>query len=296
MTQATLGDRGPRDLGPLKPPGDTTGLFGVFRRRYLLKLLVQKELRVRYAASLLGLGWSYMKPLIRFAMYYFVIGLLLGLRDNVPLFALYIFASMIMTQFFTETLNAGTKSVVKNKSLVRKMNVPREMFPVASVTVTTYHMIPQYVVLVVACLLLGWSPDPTAIAAGALGIAIMLTISLAVALTFSALNVSFRDIGNFVETIGMMVMWSAPQLYPWSFVEDLLPTFWEEVYLTNPVAIAVLLNQRAFWAPSVDGDTSAYSPDDLLLRGGIMLACCLLLVGAAQLLFARLETSFAEKL
>lgn len=294
MTQATVGDRDP--LGPLKPPGDTTGLFGVFRRRYLLKLLVQKELRVRYAASLLGLGWSYMKPLIRFAMYYFVIGVLLNLRGAIPLFALHIFAAMIMVHFFTETLNAGTKSVVKNKSLVRKMNVPREMFPVASVTVTTYHMIPQYVVLVVACLFLSWSPDPAAIIAGVLGIAIMLSISLAVALAFSALNVSFRDIGNFVETIGMMVLWSAPQLYPWTFVADRLSTFWEQVYLTNPVAVAVLLNQRAFWIPSIDEDTSGFMPDDLLLRGGITLVCCLLLVGAAQWLFARFETSFAEKL
>ena len=293
---AVAGAVGRPDMGPLKPPGDTTGLFGVFRRRYLLKLLVQKELRVRYAASLLGLGWSYMKPLIRFAMYYFVIGVLLNLRGAIPLFALHIFAAMIMVHFFTETLNAGTKSVVKNKSLVRKMNVPREMFPVASVTVTTYHMIPQYVVLVVACILIGWSPDPAAIVAGVLGIAIMLSISLAVALAFSALNVSFRDIGNFVETIGMMVLWSAPQLYPWTFVADRLSTFWEQIYLANPVAVAVLLNQRAFWIPSIDEDTSGFMPDDLLLRGGITLVCCLLLVGAAQWLFARLETSFAEKL
>jgi ABC-2 type transport system permease protein len=82
----------PGPLPPLRPPGDTSGLFGVLRRRYLLKLLVQKELRVRYQASLLGLGWSYIKPLIRFSMYYFVIGILLELRDNIPLFALHIFA------------------------------------------------------------------------------------------------------------------------------------------------------------------------------------------------------------
>ncbi len=296
MTQAALGEEHP-PLGPLRPPGDTTGLFGVLRRRYLLKLLVQKELRVRYQASLLGLGWSYMKPLIRFSMYFFVIGVLLGLRDSTPLFALHIFAAMIMVSFFTETLNAGTKSVVKNKSLVRKMNVPREMFPVASVTVTTYHMGPQYAILVIACLLLGWSPDPAAFVAAALGIAIMLTVSLAVSLAFSALNVSFRDIGNFVETIGMMVLWSAPQLYPWEFVERVLGgTVWEQVYLANPVAVATLLNQRAFWIPAIDEDTTGFMPEHLLLRGSIMLVVCVLLVGVAQLIFSKLESSFAEKL
>ncbi len=286
--------------GPLQPPGDTTGLFGVFRRRYLLRLLVRKELRVRYQASLLGLAWSYVKPLVRFSMYFFVIGVLLGLRDSVPLFALHIFTAMIMVSFFTETLNAGTKSVLKNKSLVRKMNVPREMFPVASTAVTTYHMGPQYVILVVACLLLGWSPDPIALMAGLLGIAIMLTISLAVALAFSALNVSFRDIGNFVETIGMLVLWSVPQLYPWEFVEETIGGTWaEQVYLANPVAVATLLNQRAFWVPAVEADgvsTVGFMPDDLMLRGVIMLGCCLLLVGVGQWIFARLEAGFAEKL
>jgi ABC-2 type transport system permease protein len=284
------------DLGPLKPPGDTTGLFGVLKRRYLLKLLVTKELRVRYQSSLLGLAWSYAKPLVRFAMYFFVLGVLLQLHESIPLFALHIFAAMIMVHFFTETLNAGTKSVVKNKSLVRKMNVPREMFPVASVMVTTYHAGPQYVILVIACLFLGWSPDPTAFAAAVLGIGIILTISLAVALAFSALNVSFRDFGNFVETVGMMVLWSAPMLYPWDFVADQLGPIGEQLYLANPVAMAVLLNQRAFWVPALDGDDAWHMPDHLLLHGGIMLICCLGLVGIAQLVFSRLEHGFAEKM
>ncbi|MBA2739910.1 MAG: ABC transporter permease [Nocardioidaceae bacterium] len=286
-------------LGPLRPPGDTTGLFGVLRRRYLLKLLVQKELRVRYQASLLGLGWSYVKPLIRFLMYFLVIGVLLGLRDNVPLFALHIFTAMIMVSFFTETLNAGTKSVIKNKSLVRKMNVPREMFPVASTAVTAYHMGPQYVVLLIACIVLGWSPDPTAFAAALLGIAIMLTTSLAVALAFSALNVAFRDIGNFVETISMVVMWSVPQIYSWDFVVDKIGGSWlEQVYLANPVAVATLLNQRAFWIPSLgpEVDTTGFMPEHLLLRGTVMLACCLALVWVAQRIFSSLEANFAEQL
>jgi ABC-2 type transport system permease protein len=287
----------PGPLPPLRPPGDTSGLFGVLRRRYLLKLLVQKELRVRYQASLLGLGWSYIKPLIRFSMYYFVIGIVLALRDNIPLFALHIFAAMMVVSFFTETLNAGTKSVVRNRSLVRKMNVPREMFPVASTAVTAYHLAPQYVILLIACLFLGWSPDTTAVLAFVLGIAILVAISLAVALAFSALNVSFRDFGNLVETIGMVVMWSVPQLYSWEFVVDVIGGTWlEQLYLANPVAVAVLLNQRAFWVPSIDGDTSSLMPEHLLLRGSLTLVACLLLVAAAQAVFTRLESGFAEKL
>jgi len=72
---ATAPDRHP--LGPLENPGRVGGLRDVFRRRYLLKLFVRKELRVRYQGSALGLAWSYIKPLVRFIMYFYIIGLLI---------------------------------------------------------------------------------------------------------------------------------------------------------------------------------------------------------------------------
>jgi ABC-2 type transport system permease protein len=92
-------------------------------------------------------------------------------------------------------------------------------------------------------------------------------------------------------------MWSVPQIYSWEFVVDAIGGTWlEQVYLANPVAVAVLLNQRAFWVPSIDGDTSGLMPDYLLLRGGLTLVACLVLLAAAQAIFTRLESGFAEKL
>ncbi len=282
--------------GPLKPPGDTTGLFGVFRRRYLLGLLVRKELRVRYQASVLGLAWSYIKPLVRFATYVLVVGYVIGLKDleNYPI---HVFTGMMAVTFFTETLGAGTKSVVKNKSLVNKMNVPREMFPVASRLVTSYHMVPQYTVLLIGCLAVGWSPSPLDLVAGLLSLAIVVTFSMAVGLAFSALNVLFRDVSNFVETITHLVMWSTPMIYPFALIQERTQGNWiEQLYLLNPVADAVLLGQQCFWAPTLSDPDSAVMPDDLLARGFAMLAACLVMVYLAQKLFSRLEGKFAEQM
>ena len=60
------------------------------------------------------------------------------------------FAGLIIVHFFIETMNAGTRSIVRNKSLVQKMAVPREMFPVASMLVSLFHVGPQVVILLVA--------------------------------------------------------------------------------------------------------------------------------------------------
>ena len=128
---------------PLQSPSATSGLLEVFRRRYLLTLLVRREIMARYQGTVLGLIWSYVNPLSQFLIYWFVIGKILNLHKQVEQFAIHIFCGLIVVHFFNETMNAGTRSIVKNKQLVQKMAVPREMFPVASMLVSAFHVGPQ---------------------------------------------------------------------------------------------------------------------------------------------------------
>jgi ABC-2 type transport system permease protein len=158
---------------PLASPFAGGGLIDVFRRRYLLKLLVQKEIRARYQGSLLGLMWSYVQPLVRFCMYFFVIGLVLGLHKQVPNFAIHMFAALVGVHFFTETFSTGTRSIMRNKAIVRKMAMPREMFPVASVLVSAVNSFPQVLILFIGAVAVGWRPDVAGIFAGLLGLAII---------------------------------------------------------------------------------------------------------------------------
>ena len=76
-TLARATDDGRREELPLVEPSATTGLFEVFRRRYLLKLLVRREIAARYQGSFLGMIWSYINPLSQFFMFYVVIGIII---------------------------------------------------------------------------------------------------------------------------------------------------------------------------------------------------------------------------
>ncbi len=292
--------RHPADpLEPMVNPGRVGGLRDVFRRRYLLKLLVRKELRVRYQGSIIGFAWSYVKPAVRFLMYYYIIGLILSRNtENRPL---HIFSGMIMAAFFTNALSAGTKSVVKNKSLVRKINLPREMFPVASILVSVYHLIPMYVIIFIGCLLTGWHPDAGALAAGVLALAIVLAWGLGVALLLSSLNVFFRDMQNIIDVVQTVITWTVPMIYPFAIIMDKLLVAHHtiyEIYLSSPLCIAVLLNNRAFWIPSLERPQQAVPeelPSLLFERGLVMLVLGLVFVWVAQRVFTRLEGKFAEK-
>lgn len=283
---------------PLSPPSASTGLFEVFRRRYLLRLLVRRELSARYQGSVLGLLWSYVNPLTQFAIYYFVMGVLFQLHKDVQNFAIHMFSGIIIVHFFNETFNAGTRSIMRNKALVQKMALPREMFPVASMLVSAYHMLPQFAILIVISLLTGWTPDPIGVVALVLALAIIMTLGTAMALMFSAANVFFRDVSNVASILTNFVRFGVPMIYPYSLVAERFNGH-TELYLANPIAEAVLLVQRAFWVGTTDDPAAtiaAHMPDHLITRSVIALGVSLVVLGFGQLVFSRLENKIPERL
>jgi ABC-2 type transport system permease protein len=287
------------EVPPLVAPGDRGGLHNVLRERYLLKLLVRKELAARYQGSFLGLFWSYVQPAVKFCAYYFVIGFIFGLHKSVANFPIHIFAGMVMVHYFTETFGAGTRSIVKNRKILQKLALPRELFPVASMLVSAYHTFPQMVILFVGANVVGWHPTLYDLAAGVLGFSIIAVFGMALALMFSAANVFFRDFQNVVQVLTVFVTWSVPMIYSYDRIATLWGGTWaEEVYLANPIAEAVLLFQQLFWVPTAPthGPLVPVMPDHLLARGGIALLVCTVILIFAQMIFTRLESKFVERL
>jgi ABC-2 type transport system permease protein len=283
---------------PLAPPSSTTGLLEVFRRRYLLRLLVRREISARYQGSVLGMLWSYVNPLSQFLIYYVVMGVIMGLHKNVQNFAIHIFCGLIIVHFFNETVNAGTRSIVRNKQLVQKMALPREMFPVASMLVSAFHVVPQLVILTGACLFLGWTPDPVGIAALVFSIALTMTMGTAVALMLSAANVFMRDVSSAVNILTNLVRFGVPMIYPYTLVQDRFGAA-ADYYLWNPLANAVLLMQRAFWVGTTDDPTAIAAselPSNLWQTSAATFGFALVLLVIGQLVFSRLENKIPERL
>lgn len=283
---------------PLRSPAAGTGLVEVFRRRYLLKLLVRREISARYQGSVLGLLWSYINPLSQFFIYYVVMGVLFNLHEDVENFAIHMFCGIIIVHFFNETFNAGTRSIVRNKALVQKMAMPREMFPVASMLVSGYHVVPQVVIMVIACILLGWTPTLVGMAALVTALVIIMVSGTAMALLFSAANVFFRDVSNVGQIMTNFVRFGVPMIYPYTMVQDRFGDF-AQYYLLNPVADAVLLFQQAFWVGTTDDPAATaakHLPANLWAFSGLAVLMSVILLGIGQLVFSRLENKIPERL
>lgn len=289
------------ELLPLTVPGRGGGLLDVFRRRYLLSLIVRKELRVRYRGSMLGMAWSYVKPAVQFGVYFVAMGLFLDLSKTIPDYAIYLFSGIIVMNFFGEGFSNATRSLVWNAPLINKIYLPRELFPAASMWVSAVHFFPQFLVLLLATLVGGWRPTGAELAAGVLGFAIVAILALGLGLLFGAVNVFYRDAENFVDLILMVATWGSPVLYTWGRVAKVLPDWAFFLYQLNPLTAAVELFHYAFWYGATDrpellGDGFAPIPDYLWAWGGAAVVISLLVVAAGQSTFRRLEGRFAQEL
>jgi ABC-2 type transport system permease protein len=284
----------PQPLGDLVDPASSRGLLDVWRRRYLVRLLVAKEIRVRYQGSFLGLLWTYVKPLVRYLVYYFVFGFVLGLNRQIENFPVYVFSGLIIVMFFNEALTSATRSVRGNRSLITKIFLPREMFPLVSLIVSTRHFLPQVGVLLVIALVYGWRPSWVALGAALLGFAVIFLFLLGLGLVMSTLNVYFKDAEQVVEIITMVAFWSAPVMYSWTLIADVIGYGWTlDLYLANPLSISVSLFHEAFWAPTVS-DTGPVP--DLVVPAAISAAIILLTLIVGQYVFSRFQGRFASEL
>lgn len=279
--------------------GSRRSVAEIWRHRELLGRLVSREVRARYKDSSLGIVWSLFRPLVQLLIYYFAIGQVLGAARAVPDFAIFVFIGLTMWALVSEIVSGSTSAIIANAGLVKKVYLPREIFPLSAVGGAFVNFGIQVVVLFAGIFILARlnvSSDLFLFPAAILLVAVFAT---ALGLLLSAINVYLRDIQHLVE-IGLVVFfWASPIVYPFTFVHNAFEGNWiEQVYLANPITLAIVSAQKALWAAGTTS-TGAYAqvfPPDLELRLFVSIAVSLFLLWACQRVFARLQGNFAQEL
>lgn len=271
----------------------------IWSYRELLVRLVKREVKVRYKDSSLGLLWSLFRPLIQLAIYVFAIGEILGAARGTPDFGIFVFVGLTFWALFSEIVATSTTSIVSNAGLVKKVNIPREVFPLAATGGAIVNFAIQFVVLLVGILAISHFRLSWELLYAPVAFLTIILFGLALGLLASSLNVYLRDVQHFVEIYLLIFFWLSPIVYPFTYVHDALQGNWlEQLYLANPITIAIIAAQKALWAPgseNVNGLVQAW-PDALGLRLLIMLVIGIVFVWISQRVFARLQGNFAQEL
>jgi ABC-2 type transport system permease protein len=286
---------------PMRAAGPRHGFFGgtlesiqdIWSRRELLNQLARREIKARYKDSALGFFWTLAKPIAMLLVYYVVIGKVLQAAASIPDFAIFIFTGLTAWQLFSDIVILGTGSIVGNAGLIKKVYVPREVFPLSVVGSSLFNFFIQLGILIAATAAVGHFPTGWRWLYFVLALAVMVPFATALALMLSAINVYLRDVAYLVEIMLMILMWASPIIYSWELVQNAIGGTWlEQLYLANPMTLVVLGFQKAFW---VAGDGQPF-PSDLTARLLIALGISIVLLWFSQRVFARLQSNFAQEL
>jgi len=188
----------------------------LLRYRELLRQLVIREVKLRYKRSVLGFAWTVLSPLFAMAIFTMVFSKIFGAAPNYPL---YVITALLGWNLFSLGTSRGLDSVVINGPIIRKVFVPKAIFPVAAVASQVVNFLFSLVPLVLFMVAIGagfgwsllWLPIPLfSLTCFALGIALLL----------GTFNVFFRDVKYFYEAGVMAWFYATPVFYPAEIVPD----------------------------------------------------------------------------
>ena len=255
--------------------------------RQLLQDFAWRELRSRYKGSALGFGWNFAIPLLQLAVFYLLFGVLLGQRPKTGTgeqnYAVFLFVGLLPWTFFANSLGAGASAILSNGAIVKKVRLPLQLLPAASVLSSLANFLLSMIVLFAVLAIFG-PRHPEGLLVLPLLIAVQIVMNLGFAYLLAAANVFFRDVQHILGILLMAWYFLTPVLFSVEIVAD-KPTERELLYL-NPMTSVIVSYQRAL----LDG----LPPDWGRLAYSVGFAAFIFALGFAY--FHRSKNDFEEAL
>jgi lipopolysaccharide transport system permease protein len=248
--------------------------------RELFFFLVWRDIKVRYAQTVLGAGWAILQPVLTMVVFTVIFGNVAKIAsDGVP-YAVFSLAAVVPWTYFSKALAGSSTSLTASVNLITKVYFPRLVIPLAPVIAGLVDLAIAFVILLGVTFAFGFVPTTLALVALPLAVLAALMTAAGVGFWMAALNIQYRDVKYIVPFMVQIWMYVSPVIYSYSAVPDR----YRLLYALNPMVGVI----EAFRSTLVG--TSEWSPQ---LTGMALLMGLLLMVTGA-FYFRRTERIFAD--
>jgi ABC-2 type transport system permease protein len=203
-----------------------------YRYRELIWALALKELKIRYKRSVLGFLWALLNPALMMLVLTMVFSTIM--RFPIPHYAIFLLSVLLPWTFFSQSLSYGVESIVTNGDLIKKVAVPKLVFPMAAVVSNIINLLLSLIPLAVLVPILRhpfywtWIYLPVPMLALAI-------FTLGMTFFFAAANVHYRDVSHMLQVVLSAWFYVTPIIYP----IDMLPKHYQWILKLNPIIYVI---------------------------------------------------------
>jgi lipopolysaccharide transport system permease protein len=244
-------------------------LAELWQYRGLFFFLVWRDIKVRYAQTVLGAAWAVLAPVFSMVVLTVIFGRFVRVpSDGVP-YPIFSLSGVVAWGYFASALGGASNSLINNAGLITKVYFPRLVIPGAAVLAALVDFAIALVVLLLVMLGFGLLPSLLAVLVLPLTVLIMMMTAFGTGCWLSALNIQYRDVRHATGFLVQMWMYASPIVYPLSVV----PHAYRPLYTINPMA-GVIAGFRAALlgtpGPSAAELTIAFGSAAVLLLSGVL--------------------------
>lgn len=201
-----------------------TTIKSIFAHLYLIRNFMFKDLKNRYAGSMMGFVWSIIHPLTTLAVYSIVFSWMLKMRVGLELgtdnFTIWMFAGLLPWIYFSETLNRSTSVVLDNSNLIKKTVFPSEILPISLLLSNAVNFLIGFVILIGGIFLTGGDFSLVSLPFVIVYVIPLSLFTLGLSWLCASLNVFFRDLGQLVTVLLNIIFYASSIIYPVTVVPD----------------------------------------------------------------------------
>ena len=185
--------------------------------------MVGQELRVRYQRSVLGFLWTLVNPILMMTTMTIVFSQIFNERTEG--YAIFLFAGMVPWNFMAGSLTECASSIISNEGLIRKIYLPKLVFPLTRVLINLTTFLLSMMALFVILGPLGARPSLPMVMLPVV-VAVFFVFTLGLGLLLATVNTFYRDCAHFIAVFIQAWYFLTPILYPASRFREAAVRFW----------------------------------------------------------------------